>query len=92
MNERLSLAVIVLSASLSNRVAKAKQVLDIVRGGEPDGAYMIQTRSGADDLVPRKDEDWEFEIIRTHHLGTDMVEWRSTEEATKPEPPVGLPK
>ena len=88
MKERLILAVIVLGSSLSNRGAKAKQVLDIVRAGGPEGAYMIQTRVGADDLVPHKDEDWEFEIIYTQHLGTDLVAWRGTEEAAKPEPPV----
>ncbi len=88
MKERVILAVIVLSSSLSNRVAKAKQVLDIVRSGGPEGTYMIQTRGGADDLVPRKDEDWELEIIYTHHLGTDSVDWRGTDEATKPKPPV----
>lgn len=57
------LAVIVLSSSLLNRGTIAGQILDAVQAGHPGATCTIETRAGADGLVPHKDEDWEFEII-----------------------------
>ena len=70
------LATIVLSSSVLNRVAIAEQMLDAIRASNPSGVYGIDSHSGADDGVPRSDEDWTFRIVSIEATSTLVIKPR----------------
>ena len=64
MASKQVLAIVVLASGVLNRTAIAEQLLEVIQAEDPEGTYVIEARAGEASLVPSKDEDWEFRIVR----------------------------
>ena len=61
-----ALAVVFLSATIANRMAIAERMLEAIRANDPEGDYVIESRTGEAGksfVRPPADEDWEFQIV-----------------------------